>query len=414
MKRFLSILFLQLFLLNVHTAGAAGMQQPQVTADTTINEAEEDEAIEDILKKRTPPPKEKVQYFSQVTKYGFKNLFAKYNYNPLLPYSSQINPNAESYMQDYLNAHSKSLLQMKNWGQPYFNLIDNILSQYGLPRELKYVAVIESNLKTGATSWVGAAGPWQFMPETARQYGLVVNGYIDERRDYIKSTHAAARYLLNSYKVYHDWLLVLASYNGGLGNVNKAIRNSGSKNFWSLQYYLPGESRNYVKKFIATHYVMEGSGGVTTAGGSFNPSFDIGGGANPYDIKPNLTDEEKEFATTQSITGKFNSLIISKNLAMDIVTFNRYNPDFDNMMSLNGNYDLRLPSDKMQLFLANKYVILNECVQLLLGDSPEPPQNQPTTYPSPKKKKRKDYSSTFIIADAFNRLSSYSNTGLLL
>ncbi|MBK7307975.1 MAG: lytic transglycosylase domain-containing protein [Chitinophagaceae bacterium] len=389
MKRFLSILFLQLFLLNVHTAGAAGMQQPQVTADTTINEAEEDEAIEDILKKRTPPPKEKVQYFSQVTKYGFKNLFAKYNYNPLLPYSSQINPNAESYMQDYLNAHSKSLLQMKNWCQPYFNLIDNILSQYGLPRELKYVAVIESNLKTGATSWVGAAGPWQFMPETARQYGLVVNGYIDERRDYIKSTHAAARYLLNSYKVYHDWLLVLASYNGGLGNVNKAIRNSGSKNFWSLQYYLPGESRNYVKKFIATHYVMEGSGGVTTAGGSFNPSFDIGGGANPYDIKPNLTDEEKEFATTQSITGKFNSLIISKNLAMDIVTFNRYNPDFDNMMSLNGNYDLRLPSDKMQLFLANKYVILNECVQLLLGDSPEPPQNQPTTYPSPKKGKRK-------------------------
>ena len=389
MKRFLSILLLQLFLLTVHTAGAAGMQQPQVTADTTINEAEEDEAIEDILKKRTPPPKEKVQYFSQVTKYGFKNLFAKYNYNPLLPYSSEINPNAESYMQDYLNAHSKSLLQMKNWGQPYFNLIDNILSQYGLPRELKYVAVIESNLKTGATSWVGAAGPWQFMPETARQYGLVVNGYIDERRDYIKSTHAAARYLLNSYKVYHDWLLVLASYNGGLGNVNKAIRNSGSKNFWSLQYYLPGESRNYVKKFIATHYVMEGSGGVTTAGGSFNPSFDIGGGANPYDIKPNLTDEEKEFATTQSITGKFNSLIISKNLAMDIVTFNRYNPDFDNMMSLNGNYDLRLPSDKMQLFLANKYVILNECVQLLLGDSPEPPQNQPTTYPSPKKGKRK-------------------------
>lgn len=389
MKRFLSILFLQLFLLNVHTAGAAGMQQPQVTADTTINEAEEDEAIEDILKKRTPPPKEKVQYFSQVTKYGFKNLFAKYNYNPLLPYSSQINPNAESYMQDYLNAHSKSLLQMKNWGQPYFNLIDNILSQYGLPRELKYVAVIESNLKTGATSWVGAAGPWQFMPETARQYGLVVNGYIDERRDYIKSTHAAARYLLNSYKVYHDWLLVLASYNGGLGNVNKAIRNSGSKNFWSLQYYLPGESRNYVKKFIATHYVMEGSGGVTTAGGSFNPSFDIGGGANPYDIKPNLTDEEKEFATTQSITGKFNSLIISKNLAMDIVTFNRYNPDFDNMMSLNGNYDLRLPSDKMQLFLANKYVILNECVQLLLGDSPEPPQNQSTTYPKPKNNKRK-------------------------
>jgi membrane-bound lytic murein transglycosylase D len=391
MKRFLYILTFQLLLHTAQAGSHMDMQQPQVTADTTINDAEEDEAIEDVLKKRTPPPKEKVVYFSQVTKYGFKNLFSKYNYNPLLPYASQVNPNAESYMQDYLNAHSKSLLQMKNWGQPYFNLIDNILSQYGLPRELKYVAVIESNLKTGATSWVGAAGPWQFMPETARQYGLVVNGFVDERRDYVKSTHAAARYLLNSYKVYHDWLLVLASYNGGLGNVNKAIRNSGSKNFWSLQYYLPGESRNYVKKFIATHYVMEGGGGATTqaTGGAFGPGFDPSGGANPFDLKPKLTDEEREFASTQSITGKFNSLVISKNLSMEIATFNRYNPDFDNMMSINGNYDLRLPSDKMQLFIANKYTILNECVQLLLGDNPEPPANQSTTYPSYKKAKRK-------------------------
>jgi len=378
-------------LLPAAKAGStAVIQEPKTTADTTIvNEAEEDELIEDVLKRRTPPPQEKVQYFSQVTKYGFKNLFAKYNYNPLLPYSMQVNPNAESYMQDYLNAHSKSLIQMKSWGLPYFNLIDNILSQYGLPRELKYVAVIESNLKTGATSWVGAAGPWQFMPETARQYGLVVNAFIDERRDYVKSTHAAARYLLNSYKVYHDWLLVLASYNGGLGNVNKAIRNSGSKNFWSLQYYLPGESRNYVKKFIATHYVMEGTGGVTTAS-NMSGNYDLKGGVNSFDVKPNLTDEEREFASTQTITGKFNSLIISKNLSMDIVSFNRYNPDFDNMMSINGNYDLRLPADKMQLFLANKYVILNECVQLLLGDNPEPPPNQSTTYPSPKKSKRKN------------------------
>src|SRR5258708_3220199 len=105
MKKIILIFFLQLFLPGAHKASAAGMLQTQVTADTTINEAEEDEAIEDILKKRIPPPKEKVQYFSQVTKYGFKNLFAKYNYNPTLPYSMQVNPNAESYMQDYLTAH---------------------------------------------------------------------------------------------------------------------------------------------------------------------------------------------------------------------------------------------------------------------------------------------------------------------
>jgi membrane-bound lytic murein transglycosylase D len=368
----------------------------QNLADTTIvDEKVEQEIIEEIVKTRkAPSSKEKEQYLSQVTKYGFKNLFTKYSYNSTAPYSTQVNPNAESFMQDYLKAHSKHLLQMKGWGQPYFSLIDNILSQYGLPRELKYVAVIESNLKTGATSWVGAAGPWQFMPATARQYGLVVNGYIDERRDYVKSTHAAARYLLNSYKVYKDWLLVLASYNGGLGNVNKAIRRSGSKNFWSLQYHLPGESRNYVKKFIATHYIMEGGGGVTTqsaSGGGMAayPVVNTGGGVNPFDNKPTLTDTELENTATQTISGKYNSMVITKNLAMDIIQFNRYNPDFDNMMSIHGNYDLRLPADKMQLFLANKYTILNECVQLLLGD--EGVVSTQTVYPSPKvgKKKKK-------------------------
>lgn len=389
MKQLLSILFLQAVLLNAYAGNNIPLQQAQTPEDTTIVKDPIEEAIiEEVIKTKAPPQKEKVQYFSQVTKYGFKNLFAKYNYNPALPYSSQVNPNAESYMQDYLNSHSKSLIQMKSWGQPYFNLIDNILAQYGLPKELKYLAVIESNLSTRATSWVGAGGPWQFMPYTARDYGLVVNGVLDERRDYYKSTHAAARYLLTLYSQMKDWLLVIAAYNGGTGRVYSAIKKSGSRNFWSLQYNLPTESRNHVKKFIATHYIMEGTGGVTTAvnsGGSYN----INGGVNSYDVKPNLTEEEKEFAITQSITGKYNSLIISKNLAMDIASFNRYNPDFDNMMSINGNYDLRLPADKMQLFLANKYVILNECVQLLLGDNPATPANQSTSYPPPKGSKRK-------------------------
>ena len=389
MKRLIYIFFLQTLFLSAEAGSLIEIQKPQKPVDTTIiNDPVEDEIIKEVIKTKAPPQKEKVQYFSQVTKYGFKNLFAKYNYNPALPYSAQVNPNAESYMQDYLNAHSKGLLQMKSWGLPYFNLIDNILSQYGLPKELKYLAVIESNLSTRATSWVGAGGPWQFMPYTARDYGLVVNNVLDERRDYYKSTHAAARYLLTLYSQMHDWLLVIAAYNGGPGRVYSAIKKSGSRNFWSLQYNLPTESRNHVKKFIATHYIMEGTGGVTTTS-NISGNYDLRGGVNSFDVKPNLTDEEKEFATTQSITGKFNSLVISKNLSMDIVSFNRYNPDFDNMMSINGNYDLRLPADKMQLFLANKYVILNECVQLLLGDNPEPPPNQSTTYPAPKNSKRK-------------------------
>jgi len=210
MKQLLSILVLQAILFNAYAGNMMPVGNAQIPEDTTIVKDPIEEAIiEEVIKTKAPPQKEKVQYFSQVTKYGFKNLFAKYNYNPALPYSSQVNPNAESYMQDYLNSHSKSLIQMKSWGQPYFNLIDNILAQYGLPKELKYLAVIESNLSTRATSWVGAGGPWQFMPYTARDYGLVVNGVLDERRDYYKSTHAAARYLLTLYSQMKDWLLVI-------------------------------------------------------------------------------------------------------------------------------------------------------------------------------------------------------------
>jgi len=387
MRIIFTIIVLQLSVFSARAGSFFAMQQTPAADTGIIVDPIEVGIIAEVIKTKAPPEKEKVQYFSQVTKYGFKNLFAQYNYNPALPYSSQVNPNAESYMQDYLRVHTNSLTQMKTWGQPYFVLIDNILSQYGLPRELKYLAVIESNLSARATSWVGAGGPWQFMPYTAREFGLVVNNVLDERRDYYKSTHAAARYLLTLYGQMKDWLLVIAAYNGGPGRVFSAIKKSGSRNFWSLQYYLPTESRNHVKKFIATHYIMEGTGGVTTAV-NVSGNYDPRGGVNSFDAKPNLTAEELETTATQSITGKYNSLVISKNLVMDIASFNRYNPQFDNMMSINGNYDLRLPADKMQLFLANKYVILNECVQLMLGDNPPPPPAQTTTYPTPKKAKK--------------------------
>jgi membrane-bound lytic murein transglycosylase D len=388
MKLKQSILFALLFLC---TLSVLAQDTTKVIADTTIQATkDEDEIIDEIVETRAVPKKDKVQYFSKLTRYGFKNLFPTYTYNPTQTYSSQVNPNAEQYMQDYLRAHGKSLVNMKGWCMPYFNLIDNIFTQYGLPKELKYLAVIESNLKTSATSWVGAGGPWQFMPYTAREMGLVVNGVIDERRDYFKSTHAAARYLLQLYKQTKDWLLVIAAYNGGPGRVFSAIRNSGSRNFWSLQYNLPEESRNHVKKFIATHYIMEAAGGMgninTNAGYAVNTSGATGSKAiNPYNNKPTISIQEMEFAETQTITGKYNSVIIAKNIAMDIVSFNRYNPLFDNQIAANGKYELILPEDKMQLFLSIKYQILNECVQMLLGDS-EVPDNI-RIYPTRTKKK---------------------------
>lgn len=360
-----------------------------------VDEKTEDALIDEVIKNRTPPKKDRVQYFSQVTRYGFKNLFANYRYNPSLPYSSQVNPYAETFMQDYLKAHGKTLIRMKTWGQPYFNLIDNILMQYGLPRELKYLAVIESHLSPGATSWVGAGGPWQFMPYTAREYGLVVNGFIDERRDYYKSTHAAARYLLTLYRQTKDWLLVIAAYNGGPGRVFSAIKRSGSRNFWALQYHLPQESRNHVKKFIATHYIMEGTGGAAALPTAPIPTGlgSTGMGSNPigpHDLnKPKLSPEEMEEVEVLGISGKYNSMVIAKNLTMEINHFNHYNPSFDQMLATNGTYDLRLPADKMQQFIANKYQILNECVQAMLNGEEPPIYTGPTTAPKTKKKKSK-------------------------
>jgi membrane-bound lytic murein transglycosylase D len=179
----------------------------------------------------------------------------------------------------------------------------------------------------------------------------------------------------------HDWLLVIAAYNGGPGTVYSAMKKSGSKNFWNLQYYLPQESRNHVKKFIATHYIMEGSSG-NSASPEFTGGFGFSGSSatNPYNNKPALTPAELEQSETQTISGKFNSVIIAKNLSFEIAEFNRYNPQFDNMITSNGQYDMVLPGEKMQLFLANKYQILNECVQFLLGDNNIP--NNKTVYPA--------------------------------
>jgi membrane-bound lytic murein transglycosylase D len=251
---------------------------------------------------------------------------------------------------------------MKGWGKPYFDMMEGVLTTHHLPGELKYLAVIESNLKSYALSWAGAVGPWQFMPATARRMGLKVNSYIDERTDYYKSTHAAAKYLTELFSTYGDWLLVIAAYNGGNGNVNYAIRKSGSRNFWDLQYYLPEESRNHVKKFIATHYIMEGNGGITTI--TRDEAKDIM--FLPKE-KNNLSEEELNNSKTQTISGKYNSLIITKNILMNIATFNRYNPDFDKQIAVNGTFALRLPADKMDIFNAKKYQILEESLRVLLA-----------------------------------------------
>jgi peptidoglycan lytic transglycosylase D len=175
-----------------------------------------------------------------------------------------MNPHAVKFVNDYLKKNNEILELMKKRSDRYFKIIDPVFQKYGLPVELKYLAVIESELKSTAVSRVGAAGPWQLMPATARILGLKVNSKRDDRKHYYKSTVAAAMYLKDLYKEFGDWLLVIAAYNGGPARVYYAIRKSGSRNFWKMQKYLPAETRMHVKKFIGTHYYFEDRGSLVT------------------------------------------------------------------------------------------------------------------------------------------------------
>lgn len=163
-----------------------------------------------------------------------------------------------SYINVYENKKRGLTQNMLAKGDVYFPIFESILSNQGLPTELKYMAVIESALNPKARSRVGATGLWQFMYSTAKEYRLNIDSYVDERSDVELSTQAAAHYLKRMYKKYGDWLLVIASYNCGPGNVNKAIRRAGGKrDFWSIYRYLPRETRGYVPAFIAATYVFE-------------------------------------------------------------------------------------------------------------------------------------------------------------
>jgi membrane-bound lytic murein transglycosylase D len=163
----------------------------------------------------------------------------------------------KNYIKVYTHKRRGQMRIMMGLSDYYFPMFEEVFDLYGVPYELKYLSVIESALNPRAVSRVGAVGAWQFMYSTGKHYGLTINSLVDERRDPLAATHAAARFLADLYKMYHDWTLALAAYNCGPGNVNKAIRRSGGKrNFWDIYYYLPRETRGYVPAFIAATYSM--------------------------------------------------------------------------------------------------------------------------------------------------------------
>ena len=215
----------------------------------------------------------------------------------------------------------------------YFPIFEEVLESEGLPLELKYLPVIESALRPQATSRAGAGGLWQFMVPTAKQCGLKVNSIVDERRDPFKSTHAAAQYLKYLYRIYGDWNLVIAAYNCGPGNINKAIARSGGKhNFWQIYSYLPRETRGYIPAFIAATYIM-----------NFYPEH----GLHPKRLTiPLRTD-------TIMVERNMTFSAISKYTGIDVSELRTLNPQYraDYIPGEGGSYPLCLPTDKMSTLI---------------------------------------------------------------
>lgn len=163
----------------------------------------------------------------------------------------------KGFIDTYLQRRHLQVASMLRLGSLYFPLFEEMLYRYGLPEELKYLPVIESGLNVAARSPMGAAGLWQFMPQTGKNSGLEINSLVDERFDAVKSTEAACRFLKSLYALYGDWNLAIAAYNCGPGNVNKAIHRAGGKrDFWDIYPFLPRETRSYLPIFVAANYVF--------------------------------------------------------------------------------------------------------------------------------------------------------------
>lgn len=161
------------------------------------------------------------------------------------------------YILRYVKHSPRQLAALQRKAEYYFPIFEDILAKHDLPYELCYMPVIESALNPQARSHMGATGLWQFMPATGKKYGLEINSLVDERMDPIRSTEAACLFLKNLYAIFQDWNLVIAAYNCGPGNVNKAIHRAGGKrDFWSIYPYLPSETRGYLPIFIAASYAM--------------------------------------------------------------------------------------------------------------------------------------------------------------
>ncbi len=260
------------------------------------------------------------------------------------PVNLPFNSVTKQYIERYTNTRYGTINRILSLAQYYFPFIEQELTLRGIPVEFRAMPIIESALSSTAVSRAGAVGLWQFMPATGKAYGLEINSLVDERRDPIASTKAACDYLTDMYKIYGDWTLVIASYNCGPGNVNKALARSGVKKdgtFWDVYYYLPRETRGYVPAFVGASY------------------------AYAYHQQHNIKFEESPLPLATD-TIHINKIMhlgqVSETLDVPIETLRELNPQYikDIIPATKREYPLRLPQQLVTKYIEQEALIASK------------------------------------------------------
>ena len=258
------------------------------------------------------------------------------NLNEQTPFELVYNQAVKTQINVYANTYRNHVSRMLGKANYFFPLFESKLDEYDLPLEFKYLAIVESALKPHARSRSAATGLWQFMYATGKIYDLKVTSYIDERSDPLQSTIAACEYFTFLYKMFNDWELVLAAYNGGPGYVSRAMRKSGAKDYWSVRPYLRKETQNYVPKFIAVNYIM-------------NYASEHNIYPTPYKFTMAETD-------TVSINQSMTFEVLSETLGVDIDIIKELNPIYKRNLipvSKKGTASIRLPYKAVATFVNN-------------------------------------------------------------
>ncbi len=278
-------------------------------------------------------------------------------------YYGNMNTYVVDYVKKYMTNFGDRLSNVSDRGITTFQTIDRVLKSHSIPKELKYLAVIESALNKNARSPVGAVGYWQFMESTAKLMGLTVNGRRDERTDLSKSTHAAAKYLSYLYDQLDDWLLVVAAYNSGPRPVINAMKRTGKDDFWSIKSYLPKETQNHVLAFVATATIMERLNHFLLPGVPSNfdwTSLNVSNATMAKGKKPanpllsKFTEGEVKSMAIVRIKTPLDLEVVSTMLNIDRRQLGRWNYDYFDFLETYkaGNlYNFRIPKDKLDVFL---------------------------------------------------------------